>query len=156
MRLHLTALLVVCLFAAPAAEAAKGGFKGYEHAQYVCVNGKGKHQKRACKLLAKLVPQGEAQIKAHIFRTYPASEGRCLIAIIGPETAGTWSPTIWNYAGSGAYGLPQALPGHKMASAGSDWRWNPVTQLRWMWRYVNARYGGACRAYEYRKSRGTY
>ena len=43
---------------------------------------------------------------------------------------------------SGAYGIPQALPGHKMASAGSDWRTNPVTQIRWMIKYVNGRYGG--------------
>lgn len=42
---------------------------------------------------------------------------------------------------SGAYGLPQSLPGSKMASAGADWRTNPITQLRWMKNYVS-RYGG--------------
>jgi uncharacterized protein YabE (DUF348 family) len=42
---------------------------------------------------------------------------------------------------SGAYGIPQALPGNKMASAGADWQTNPVTQIRWMAGYVN-RYGG--------------
>lgn len=42
---------------------------------------------------------------------------------------------------SGAYGLPQSLPGSKMASAGSDWRTNPITQLKWMKNYVG-RYGG--------------
>lgn len=42
---------------------------------------------------------------------------------------------------SGAYGIPQALPGNKMASAGADWQTNPVTQIRWMSGYVN-RYGG--------------
>ena len=42
---------------------------------------------------------------------------------------------------SGAYGIPQALPGTKMASAGADWQTNPVTQIRWMAGYVN-RYGG--------------
>lgn len=42
---------------------------------------------------------------------------------------------------SGAYGIPQALPGNKMASAGADWETNPVTQIRWMAGYVN-RYGG--------------
>ncbi|MBR5939411.1 G5 domain-containing protein [Candidatus Saccharibacteria bacterium] len=46
-----------------------------------------------------------------------------------------------NYS-SGAYGIPQALPGSKMASAGSDWRTNPITQIRWMIGYVNGRYGG--------------
>ena len=43
---------------------------------------------------------------------------------------------------SGAYGLPQALPGSKMASAGHDWRTNPITQLKWMKEYVSSRYGG--------------
>lgn len=44
-------------------------------------------------------------------------------------------------AHSGAYGIPQALPGNKMASAGADWETNPVTQIRWMAGYVS-RYGG--------------
>ena len=43
---------------------------------------------------------------------------------------------------TGAYGIPQALPGSKMASAGSDWETNPVTQIKWMISYVNGRYGG--------------
>ena len=42
---------------------------------------------------------------------------------------------------SGAYGLPQSLPGSKMAAAGRDWRTNPITQLKWMKSYVS-RYGG--------------
>lgn len=45
-------------------------------------------------------------------------------------------------AGSGAYGIPQALPGYKMAEMGNDWETNPVTQIRWMIQYVNGRYGG--------------
>lgn len=49
-------------------------------------------------------------------------------------------------ASSGAYGIPQALPGSKMASAGSDWQTNPVTQIRWMDGYVKARYGGWAQA----------
>ncbi|MBP5675287.1 G5 domain-containing protein [Candidatus Saccharibacteria bacterium] len=43
---------------------------------------------------------------------------------------------------SGAYGIPQALPGKKMAAAGADWETNPVTQIKWMISYVNGRYGG--------------
>ena len=46
----------------------------------------------------------------------------------------------------GAYGLPQALPGSKMASAGADWATNPITQLRWFKQYCN-RYGGIQGAY---------
>lgn len=52
-------------------------------------------------------------------------------------------------ASSGAYGLPQALPGRKMASAGADWETNPITQLKWMNGYVNGRYGGWQGAYEF-------
>ena len=47
---------------------------------------------------------------------------------------------------SGAYGIPQALPGAKMASAGSDWQTNPITQIRWMDGYVKSRYGGWAQA----------
>lgn len=43
---------------------------------------------------------------------------------------------------SGAYGIPQALPGSKMAAFGEDWETNPVTQIRWMAKYVTERYGG--------------
>lgn len=43
---------------------------------------------------------------------------------------------------SGAYGIPQALPGNKMASMGADWQTNPVTQIKWMDKYVKTRYGG--------------
>lgn len=50
---------------------------------------------------------------------------------------------------SGAYGIPQALPGSKMASAGADWRTNPVTQVRWLLGYVHGRYGTACQAWAF-------
>jgi len=59
----------------------------------------------------------------------------------------------WNYTAqnrsSGAYGLCQALPGSKMASAGADWRTNPVTQLRWCSSYASSRYGGWAGAYSF-------
>lgn len=51
-----------------------------------------------------------------------------------------WNPTARN--ASGAYGLCQALPGSKMASSGSDWSTNPVTQLKWCNGYAKSRYGG--------------
>ena len=55
---------------------------------------------------------------------------------------------------SGAYGIPQSLPGTKMASAGSDWQTNPVTQIKWMSKYVN-RYGGWAGAVEFWKKHQT-
>lgn len=57
---------------------------------------------------------------------------------------------------SGAYGIPQALPGSKMSSAGADWQTNPVTQIRWMIGYVNGRYGGWSQAWAFWQSRHWY
>ncbi|MFI5765602.1 MULTISPECIES: aggregation-promoting factor C-terminal-like domain-containing protein [unclassified Streptomyces] len=51
-----------------------------------------------------------------------------------------WNHTATNSA-SGAYGLVQALPASKMASAGSDWKTNPATQIKWGLDYMNSRYG---------------
>ena len=56
----------------------------------------------------------------------------------------------WNYRAanpsSGAYGIPQSLPGSKMASAGADWQTNPATQIRWGLGYIKASYGTPCGA----------
>jgi hypothetical protein len=72
---------------------------------------------------------------------------------------GCWGSllTMWNHEsgwnehaenpGSGAYGIPQALPGSKMASAGPDWRNNAMTQIAWGLAYVGSRYGDPCRAW---------
>jgi len=57
---------------------------------------------------------------------------------------------------SGAYGIPQALPGSKMASAGSDWRTNPATQIRWGLGYIASSYGGPCAAWHHSESHGWY
>jgi hypothetical protein len=51
-----------------------------------------------------------------------------------------WNPTADN-SSSGAYGIPQALPASKMASAGSDWKTNPRTQIDWGLGYIHDRYG---------------
>lgn len=67
--------------------------------------------------------------------------------IIGRESG--WNPFVWNSAGSGAYGLCQALPGSKMVSAGSDWETNPITQLRWCNGYAVGRYGSWAGAYNF-------
>jgi hypothetical protein len=59
----------------------------------------------------------------------------------------------WNYqsynASSGAYGIPQAVPGSKMASAGADWKTNPVTQIEWGLSYIAGRYGSPCGAWSF-------
>ena len=58
--------------------------------------------------------------------------------------------------GSGAYGIPQALPGSKMASAGSDWKTNPATQIKWGLGYVKGRYGTPCGAWSNFQRNGNY
>jgi hypothetical protein len=66
----------------------------------------------------------------------------------------------WNvYAdnpNSSAYGIPQALPGSKMSSAGPDWQNNAETQIRWGLNYIKERYGSACAAYSFKQARGWY
>lgn len=59
-------------------------------------------------------------------------------------------------SGSGAYGIPQSLPGNKMASAGKDWRTNPITQLKWMYSYVKGRYGNASNAKHFWQTHNWY
>jgi hypothetical protein len=57
---------------------------------------------------------------------------------------------------SSAYGIPQALPGEKMASAGADWATNPVTQIRWGLGYIQDRYGSPCSAWSFKQSNNWY
>jgi hypothetical protein len=56
----------------------------------------------------------------------------------------------------GPFGIPQALPGSKMASAGSDWRTNAATQIKWGLGYIDNRYGSPCSAYAHWQSRNWY
>lgn len=66
-----------------------------------------------------------------------------------------WKHTADNPTSS-AYGIPQALPGSKMASAGSDWRTNPVTQIEWGLGYISNVYGSPCGALEHSNANGWY
>ncbi|WP_055489802.1 transglycosylase SLT domain-containing protein [Streptomyces sp. TP-A0356] len=59
-----------------------------------------------------------------------------------------WNVSATN-ASSGAYGLVQALPGSKMASAGADWKTNPATQIKWGLDYMNSRYGSPAGAWNF-------
>ena len=66
----------------------------------------------------------------------------------------------WNYKAhnyrSGAHGIAQALPAVKMEVISSDWRTNPVTQIRWGLRYINMRYDDPCGAWAKRRSHRYY
>jgi len=82
-------------------------------------------------------------------RRYFRDEYPCAAKIIEGETAGTWDHTIWNYEGSGAFGLGQARPRDKMlpyAYAGLHPYDNPMPQLIWMGEYADERFDGICPA----------
>jgi len=67
----------------------------------------------------------------------------CLVALWERESNWRWN--AYNKS-SGAYGIPQSLPGAKMAEMGSDWQTNPETQIRWGISYIKNRYGAPCGA----------
>jgi Transglycosylase SLT domain len=70
----------------------------------------------------------------------------CLVTMWNHESG--WNPRAEN-PGSGAYGIPQALPGIKMAKYGSDWRSNPATQISWGLNYIKTRYNTPCGAWSF-------
>ncbi|MET8567010.1 transglycosylase SLT domain-containing protein [Streptomyces sp. NPDC004783] len=82
-----------------------------------------------------------------------SAEYQCFSRIVDHESG--WNVNATN-ASSGAYGLVQALPGSKMASAGSDWKTNPATQIKWGLDYMKDRYGSACDAWSFWQSNGWY
>jgi hypothetical protein len=77
----------------------------------------------------------------------------CLVSLWNRESG--WNVYSYN-AGSGAYGIPQALPGSKMASVGPDWQTNPATQITWGLGYITGRYGTPCGAWDHSQSTGWY
>jgi hypothetical protein len=81
-----------------------------------------------------------------------ADQFGCLDSLWQKESS--WS--IYASNSSGAYGIPQALPGSKMASVGSDWRTNPATQIRWGLGYIAERYGSPCAAWSHSQSSNWY
>ncbi|GAA2478743.1 hypothetical protein GCM10010406_13640 [Streptomyces thermolineatus] len=78
---------------------------------------------------------------------------QCFSNIVSHESS--WRVTATNPS-SGAYGLVQSLPAEKMASAGPDWRTNPVTQLKWGLNYMNERYGSPCEAWTFWQANNWY
>ncbi len=87
-----------------------------------------------------------AQVQAIARQIVPADQFQCFSNIVNHEST-------WNYRASnpssGAYGLVQALPGSKMASAGADWQTNPATQIKWGLSYMDGRYGSPCGAWSF-------
>ncbi len=105
---------------------------------------------------ASFAPQSSytvAQVQAMARQMIPGDQFQCFSNIVNHES--TWNYKATN-ASSGAYGLVQALPGSKMASAGADWQTNPATQIKWGLNYMNDRYGSPCGAWSFWQANNWY
>jgi len=101
-------------------------------------------------------PSGNPQkIAAAMLGSYgwPSSQFGCLVSLWNTESG--WDVHASNPS-SGAYGIPQALPGSKMASAGPDWESNAATQIRWGLGYIKSLYGSPCGAWSQEQASGWY
>jgi hypothetical protein len=101
-------------------------------------------------------PSGSAQqIAMGMLGSYgwSSSQFSCLDSLWNLESG--WNVYASNPS-SGAYGIPQALPGSKMASAGSDWQSDAATQIRWGLGYIQAMYGSPCGAWAHEQADGSY
>ncbi len=115
-----------------------------------------KEAQKAMKL-GKTVPKSELQRYAHslVINKYGWSESDFsgLVKLWNRESG--WNPHSHNRY-TGAHGIPQALPGSKMASAGSDYYNNGKTQIRWGLKYIKNKYGTAGRAWAFFQNNGWY
>ncbi len=99
---------------------------------------------------------GSAKAIAHAMiadRGWGDDQYNCLVSLWDRESG--WNVYAHN-GSSGAYGIPQALPGSKMASAGADWQTNPATQISWGLGYISGRYGSPCGAWSHSQATGWY
>jgi hypothetical protein len=97
-------------------------------------------------------PQSIAQAMLGSFG-WSASQFSCLEPLWAAESG--WSVTASNPS-TGAYGIPQAMPGSKMASAGPNWQTSATTQIRWGLGYIRSRYGSPCAAWNHEEAYGWY
>jgi hypothetical protein len=88
-----------------------------------------------------------------VARGWSQAEYECLVALWTRES--NWNVNAHNPT-SGAHGIPQALPGDKMATVGADWATNPVTQITWGLGYIAGRYGTPCAAWEHSELKNWY
>ena len=86
-------------------------------------------------------------------RGWGADQFGCLVSLWDRESG--WNVYAQNPS-SGAYGIPQALPGSKMSTAGADWQTNAATQIAWGLGYIADRYGSPCGAWSHSESAGWY
>ncbi len=85
----------------------------------------------------------EYALKTILDMGWESDQYSCLVILWERES--NWRVNAKNKS-SGAYGIPQSLPGSKMASEGADWMTNPKTQINWGLKYIKGRYGAPCGA----------
>ena len=105
---------------------------------------------------AALPDPGSAQAYAYdaiAARGWGEDQFNCLVSLWQKESG--WRVNAQN-GSSGAYGIPQSLPGSKMASAGEDWATNAGTQIEWGLGYITGRYGTPCGAWQKSQASGWY
>ena len=112
-------------------------------------------QQAAAPVVAQQSPPGSPQqIAQQLLGQYGwAGQFSCLDSLWTAESG--WNTYAENPT-TGAYGIPQALPGAKMASAGPDWQSDPATQIRWGLSYIQATYGSPCAAWSHEEADGWY
>lgn len=98
-------------------------------------------------------PLTTAAIKQYAASLVGAGQFGCLDRLWSRESH--WDPAARN-ASSDAFGIPQSLPGSKMATAGADWQTNPLTQVRWGISYIRSAYGTPCGAWAHSQATGWY
>jgi hypothetical protein len=126
------------------------------------------HQRRAVPMVSITHPKRPAHPRRHLSRKqrneliavpmvakrgWSHREFKCLDQLWARESS--WNEQAFN-PWSGAYGIPQALPGEKMRSAGNSWRTDPKVQIKWGLGYIGGRYGSPCGAWNHSLSTGWY
>lgn len=111
------------------------------------------HAEQDAQQAREIAASTPAGIKTYAAGLVGAEQFPCLDSLWERESG--WDYTAANPTSS-AYGIPQALPGIKMASAGADWETNPYTQVDWGVGYIAERYGSACAAWSHSESVGWY
>jgi hypothetical protein len=113
-------------------------------------------KQQAARQQAASTPSGSPQqIAEQMLSQFGWSSGQfsCLQPLWAHESG--WNPYAQNPS-SGAYGIPQALPGSKMGSVRGDWQSNPATQIRWGLSYIQGNYGSPCGAWAHEQADGWY
>ena len=112
-------------------------------------------QQAATETAVARVPSGTPQRIAELMLVQFGWSGQysCLSALWGQESG--WNVYAENPS-SGAYGIPQALPGWKMAAAGANWQTDAATQISWGLGYIRASYGSPCAAWDHEEAAGWY